>query len=213
MEYIDEKGDKHNKLLDLAKQWGFNEYGEVSHQFELEYPEHYSFVSSAVFNDEDIFNFALGQGKTQASPYLINNIVNAIANGGKSTELYIVDNITDPAGNDRKNGFESVFDLGLTPETVATLQEMMRLTCSIGTGTNNTLAPYGGLAGKTGTAQNATPNEHSWFSGYFPANKPMYAMTVFIEEGGSSKNALELYDKLANLLFSLHEVEFYQNLR
>ena len=37
------------------------------------------------------------------------------------------------------------------------------------------------VAGKTGTAENATGNDHSWFIGFAPAEDPKVAVAVLIE--------------------------------
>lgn len=197
-----------NKMLEKAKEWGYAEYGEIpNNRFILDYDEHYSFVSSKIFNELDIFNAALGQGKIQASPYLINKITVGIANKGTTIVPYVVKSATDAIGNSIEIDNEKIFDLKLSAKTIEDLQFMMCLTGSEGSGSNNTLAKFGGLAGKTGTAESlegVTP--HSWFTGYFPANKPKYAMTVFIEEGGNAPtNAVYVYDKLANIVFDIYK--------
>ena len=46
-------------------------------------------------------------------------------------------------------------------------------------------------AGKTSTAQTGRTDDdgnelcHAWMTGFFPVNQPKYAVTVFIENGGS----------------------------
>jgi peptidoglycan glycosyltransferase len=43
------------------------------------------------------------------------------------------------------------------------------------------------VAGKTGTAENATDaSDHSWFIGFAPADDPKIAVAVFIKHGGST---------------------------
>ncbi|MCL1913225.1 MAG: penicillin-binding transpeptidase domain-containing protein [Eubacteriaceae bacterium] len=204
LEYVDEAGNTRNYLADTAKQWGFNEYGSPTKQFELEYSGHYSFVSSVVYNDEDVFNNATGQGKTQASPFLLNSIIAAIANSGKPITPKIVTAVTDPAGNKIPLESEQILELGLSAQTIDNMQFLLKLACTEGTGSSNTLGQYGGMAGKTGTAQNFTGRDHSWFAGYFPADNPKYAMTVLIEEGGSSQNALELHNTLADTIYRIY---------
>ena len=47
------------------------------------------------------------------------------------------------------------------------------------------------LAGKTGTAEShGLP--HAWFIGFFPHDQPKYSICVFLENGGSSYEALKV---------------------
>ncbi|MDD4955854.1 MAG: penicillin-binding transpeptidase domain-containing protein, partial [Candidatus Omnitrophica bacterium] len=59
-------------------------------------------------------------------------------------------------------------------------------------GTARMLRPLNlSIAGKTGTAQtNGRP--HGWFVGFFPENSPKYTICVFLENGGSSYDALKV---------------------
>ncbi len=199
--YTDEEGNLRSYVLDRAKQWGFSEYETIpQNRFLLEYDDHYSFVCSDIFNNMDIFNATLGQGRIQASAYTIHAITAAIAAGGTTIKPYIVSSIKDAANNVIKTEEKIPLCLNLTPKTISWLKEAMVKTGSVGTASSNTLEEYGGLAGKTGTAEN---NEgcpaHAWFTGYFPANEAKYAVTVVIEQGISGGNAVKLADKLARL--------------
>ena len=40
------------------------------------------------------------------------------------------------------------------------------------------------LAGKTGTAQNPHGKDHSWFACFAPANQPVIAVAVLVENAG-----------------------------
>ena len=39
-------------------------------------------------------------------------------------------------------------------------------------------------AGKTGTAENSTGKDHSWFIGFAPADNPQIAVAVIVESSG-----------------------------
>jgi len=40
------------------------------------------------------------------------------------------------------------------------------------------------VAGKTGTATNASGAPHSWFVGFAPADAPRYVIAILVENGG-----------------------------
>jgi cell division protein FtsI/penicillin-binding protein 2 len=67
-------------------------------------------------------------------------------------------------------------------------------------GTGRLLKPLNlRIAGKTGTAQ-AKGGAHGWFIGYFPYEEPKFAICVFLENAGSSYEALKIvYSFLENL--------------
>ena len=53
-----------------------------------------------------------------------------------------------------------------------------------GTGTSAAL-PGVQVAGKTGTAEVANAQPHSWFAGFAPAENPKVAVAVLVENGGT----------------------------
>ncbi len=193
---VDKDGVIYSRMLDLARSWGFCNYGQEDHEFILEYDGHYSFVPEVLYNEMDIFNSALGQGNIQSSVYLINKITSAIANGGKVVYPYVVSEITDPAGNVIYENEDEEFSLGLGEETVSALGEFMRCCCTVGSAKGIKIPD---AAGKTGTAENISGKDcHSWFTGYFPAGGKNYAMTVFIENGSNApRSAVPLWEVLA----------------
>ncbi len=197
--YTDENGLTKSYVTDKAKEWGFCEYGAPSKKrFSLEYDDYYSFVCSDIFNEMDLFNCAIGQGKIQASPYLINKITTAIAAGGKGKEAHIVDDIKDAAGNSVEFEKAEIFDLKISAKSAMLLQSAMKETGISGTASYEDFSFCGGIAGKTGTAENIDgENAHAWFTGYFPANEPKYAITVLIPHGGGGYRAVALTKKVA----------------
>lgn len=196
--YVDASGATCSYMLDKAKEWGFNEYGEIStSKFILEYSDYDSFICSELFNDMDIFNSALGQGKIQASPYLINSITCAIAAEKTANKAYIIEKITDSAENELDCYEVTNFDLGLSEDTLRWLKDAMKQTYISGTASKFDFSFCGGIAGKTGTAEN-TQNmpDHAWFTGFYPANEPKYAITVLIPYGKSGSNAVAMANKI-----------------
>ena len=60
------------------------------------------------------------------------------------------------------------------------MREMMTEVVTSGTGSAAAVSGVT-VAGKTGTAENATGNDHSWFIGFAPAEDPKVAVAVLIE--------------------------------
>ena len=54
------------------------------------------------------------------------------------------------------------------------------------------------VAGKTGTAENSSGKTHAWFIGFAPADNPKVAISVILEEDGTTggKTAAPIARKL-----------------
>jgi cell division protein FtsI/penicillin-binding protein 2 len=77
----------------------------------------------------------------------------------------------------------------LRPNTVDKVRAGLREVVTAGTA--NVLADsLVSVAGKTGTAQTSDEKTHAWFSGFFPFEKPRYAICVFLERGGHGSSAV-----------------------
>ena len=130
---------------------------------------------------------AMGQGKTQESPYHMALITSAIANGGTLMKPYLVDSVTNNAGNViEKTKPEKYKDL-MTSKEAAQLKDYMTAVTDYGTasvlgGQNYT------AAGKTGTAEYSSDKEkdHSWFVGIANVDNPELVISVIIEQADGS---------------------------
>lgn len=204
----DEENRYSNEVLDLAKEFGFqniNEDEEYEKEFMLSSDYSFPLIPEKIFNNMDVFNLALGQGKIMASPLTMNKIVGTIANDGVLIEPQLIKQEIDFEGNISEEYTQSEKQI-FTKDVNDKLKLLLEEVAKTGTGKNNTLIDRGGLAGKSGTAQHVEDKEnHAWFTGYFPADNPTYAMTVFVEEGGvSSQEALPIYNEIANEILDLY---------
>lgn len=98
----------------------------------------------------------------------------------------------------------------MRPLTAELVKGLMRETVQYGTATQAEL-PGLAVCGKTGTAQAAGGEDHSWFVCFAPADRPMLALAVLVERGGyGSRSALPVAVELlksAERLGLLHETE------
>ncbi|MBI2607728.1 MAG: penicillin-binding protein 2 [Candidatus Doudnabacteria bacterium] len=138
------------------------------------------------------YHFAIGQGDLLITPVQLNNLTATIANGGKIMQPYILDSVTDSAGNvlaevEPKVIKENFLDSGI----VQTIQRAMRQTVTAGSAASLNSLPIE-VAGKTGTAQFSSQNSnltHAWFTSYAPASNPQIALTILVEAGGEGGSA------------------------
>ncbi len=107
----------------------------------------------------------------------------AIANGGLLLEPQIIKQI----GESEKDDSVLVHRIG-TAENCTIMTGLLQQAVETGTGTPAAVSGFA-VAGKTGTAQKATPGQGyaagkytSLFVGYFPAQKPQYLALVVLDE-------------------------------
>ncbi|MBR2477021.1 MAG: penicillin-binding protein 2 [Clostridia bacterium] len=132
-------------------------------------------------------NISIGQGEILITPVQAAQAVCIIASGGKKRDVNIIEGIADENGNiihsARKNGETKI----LSESTANKIGAMMRMTTESGTGTGAE-SDVVAIAGKTGSAETGwqTGNGYmvqGWYVGYFPYEKPKYALVVMTENG------------------------------
>jgi penicillin-binding protein 2 len=135
----------------------------------------------------DTANLSIGQGELLVTPLQMLRMIAVFANGGTLVNPYIVKDIDgrDISHYQRKNT-----DLSLKKSVVNYIRQALRSVVSEPTGTANILSGLSvSVAGKTGTAQVPRGQPHGWFVGFFPYEKPEFAICVFLENGVAGYNA------------------------
>jgi penicillin-binding protein 2 len=138
----------------------------------------------------DIANLAIGQGRTLVTPLQVAQAMCAVADGENMPQARLVKQIQDP--NDRVlQAFPNAVRRRVDLQPVAR-DTVVKGMIAVVNGDNGT----GGraqlddkikiqVAGKTGTAQwspgDGTLRHLAWFTGFLPANDPIYAYAVVYE--------------------------------
>lgn len=120
----------------------------------------------------DTITSAIGQGAVTVTPIQMARLYAAVANGGWLVTPHLVEQPTSRTW------------IGLRPETLRTLRLGLRQVVTEGTAkilNDPTLPP---VAGKTGTAEDPPRQDHAWFGGYAPADKPDLVIIAFGENSG-----------------------------
>ncbi len=144
-------------------------------------------------NDADRMMTAMGQGKTQVSPYHMALITSAIANGGTLMKPYLIDSVTNYTGSVIEETKPERYGRLLSSQEAAQLKDYMTSVTEYGTasvlkGQNYT------AAGKTGTAEYSSDKEkdHSWFIGIANVDNPDLVISVIIESADGSAKAVNI---------------------
>jgi len=133
----------------------------------------------------DVANLSIGQGTTLVTPLQAAQAMAAVADGNNMPQVRLVLQVQDL--NDKVvQAFQPKIrrQVNLKPIAHDTVVKGMVAVVSGSNGTGSAAGlPQVQVAGKTGTAQ-WKPNEHrnlAWFTGFLPAEDPLYAFAVVYE--------------------------------
>ena len=127
-----------------------------------------------------------GQNEDAVTPLQMAMIASSVANGGNMMIPYVVAETRDHAGKVLKQAVPTVWRTPMSPETAATLTQLMIKVVNEGTA-RCCMALAGGVqaAAKTGTAQlNAKgqpQRSHAWIMAFAPAEAPRVAVAVMLK--------------------------------
>ena len=127
---------------------------------------------------------SIGQGKVLSTPLEMALVAAGIANGGVVMAPTVVEEWRDYRQTVLARPQSKVWLTPITPQTAATVRDLMVEAVQTGTGTKAAL-PNVQVAGKTGTAEVDGGGPHAWFIGFAPANDPQVAVAVLVEHGGT----------------------------
>lgn len=114
-----------------------------------------------------------------------------VANGGQLMKPYLVAQTQAPDLSVLdKASPQKMVDAAMSSSVASDLKDLMISVVQNGTGKKAQI-PGVQVAGKTGTAQVAEGiPDHSWFTGFAPADNPKIAISVFVKNGGATGGAL-----------------------
>jgi penicillin-binding protein 2 len=129
-------------------------------------------------------NFAIGQGENTQNVINMTRFFAALASGGGAPTPYIV----RPRSN-------QVRELGLSRDQLEGLRAAMIAVVERGTASGSRSLDLA-LAGKTGTAQNSHGEDHGWYVGFAPADKPTIIVGSIMEFAEHGSNVAPYVNKV-----------------
>ena len=138
-----------------------------------------------------------------ATPIQIARMIAAVANGGKLVTPHLVRGyglaaLDEPIPASQDSSDQPLDTLapqpieGLTPGLLAAIREGLRRTVSepLGTAYDGGDSIQINWAGKTGTAETGVEDqEHAWFAGYTPSDRPRFCLVVALERSGNAADS------------------------
>ena len=151
------------------------------------------FLLESGASNADKMMTAMGQGKTQVSPYHMALITSAIANGGTLMKPYLVDKVTNYTGTEVDKNMPEKYAELMTSSEAAQLKQYMTSVVDYGTASVLSGQSYT-AAGKTGTAEYSSDKEkdHSWFIGMSNVDNPELVISVVIEASDGTAKAVNV---------------------
>lgn len=152
----------------------------------------------------DTYHLSIGQGDILVTPLQVANFTAAFTNGGRLYKPFLVQSITNHAGETVKTNQPHILNENfMPPEHINTIKRGLREAVTYGSAKslNDLNTP---CAGKTGTAQAGGDKQpHSWFTAFAPYDDPEIVITILIEHGGEgSTAALPVAKQIINYYFN-----------
>ncbi|TAH62218.1 MAG: penicillin-binding protein 2 [Gottschalkiaceae bacterium] len=159
------------------------------------------YITESKYRPGDVLNAAIGQGLNNVTPLQLANYVATIANGGTRYKPYIVKKIISYDGTIKLEKEPEVAEkLDASQEDLEFIRRgMFGVTNEIGgTARGTFIGSKVPISGKTGTAEAgkyrpdpknnpkyyAKYNDHAWFVGFAPYDKPEIAVAAVVFQGG-----------------------------
>lgn len=140
----------------------------------------------------DTLGMAIGQSRLTVTPLQIARLMAVVANDGEMVVPHLAHSVVPSAESSTTTrqmiSYPRRYVSGIHPGTLERVREGLIEVVAHprGTGYKTVRLKEVTIAGKTGTAENGGgKNDHAWFAGFVPAQRPKYAFAVVIEHGGS----------------------------
>lgn len=131
--------------------------------------------------DADIAMTSFGYGKTQTNPLHMAMVASSIANNGTMMKPYLVSSVKDKNGTPIKEVEPEVLSEVTSSYSANYVRDLMYGMVKEGEDTSY-LSKGWGVAGKTGTVENAKGLNDVWFVGFAPAYNPKFAFAFVLED-------------------------------
>lgn len=146
----------------------------------------------------DSINMSIGQGALQTTPLQVAVMFAVPANGGYRVQPHLLKD-----NEAAKSWRES---LNMKPTTIKVLREGLRKVVTEGTGkalNQPTIPPASGKSGTAEAWRGRVKQNHAWFGGYAPSDKPELLIVGFAEHSGGGGGSL-----VAPMLLKIMEDHF-----
>lgn len=155
--------------------------------------------STPLFSTTSAVASAIGQGSHSFTGVQLARYVNTIASDGVNYELTLIDKVVDLNGVETAKSEKDAVDLEVADSTIDAIQSGMNAAAN-----SYSIVRNIGIdaAAKTGTAQeNEKKPDHALIVSYAPYTNPEVSMSIVLQNGYTSSNAISLAEDVYNFYF------------
>ncbi len=139
-------------------------------------------------DDAQVAMSSIGQFDVRVTPLQMAMVAAGVANDGKVMTPYLVDTVRASDLSLVQRTEPELYGTPLSPANAEELTQMMVGVVADGTGRTAQI-PGVTVAGKTGTAETGDDTApHTWFISFAPAEDPVIAVAVVVDNGGDIEN-------------------------
>ena len=166
-------------LLEAFRRFGLDNGGKG----EVTWSKAYLPLSYAL-DDGDVAQLSIGQSYLMVSPMSMALVAASFANNGVVMKPYLIERVVDSDGDIVTKVKQEILFTATDTARAGEINGWLLDVVAKGTGQNAQISGVP-VAGKTGTAQNPSGDDHSWFIGWTNVNGQHLAFAVIVENGGS----------------------------
>jgi len=145
------------------------------------------YIAESKWKLYDSVQTVIGQNINTSTPIQMANYLASLVNGGTRYKPYLIEKVVSYDGTvklDKKP--EIIEKIAMDPINLETIKKgMLAVTNPGGTGYKPFIGTTIPVGGKTGTAEASKADNHAWFVGFAPYDKPEIAVAVVVVQGGS----------------------------
>lgn len=157
--------------------------------------------------DTDLAASGIGQGKVLATPLNMAMVASGVANNGEIVKPILVKRVMSTNGKIINEYKTETISQPIDSLKAEAIKDMMIEVIRNGTGRGASIKNVQ-VAGKTGTAENASGKSHAWFVGFAPADDPKIVVSVVLEEEGSTGGVSAAPIARDLIIYSLNNINF-----
>ena len=171
-----------DRMREQADLFGFNRSFDIGVETEASvFPPAEEFSGA----QSSLAQAAIGQFDVRVTPLQMAMVAAGVANNGVVMKPYLVREAFDGKGRRTDLTRPQTLSQAMSPEHAQVLKGFMVQVVATGTGTAGQV-PGIAVGGKTGTAETGPGQApHAWFTAFAPAEDPVVAVAVVVENGGS----------------------------